>query len=357
MTMMDYIGEQPERFKEALTNRKEAVKVFCSVFAEKKPDSIYLIASGTSGNAARAAALFLEMVLNRPVYVLAPSCVNRIWGERPLVLLISQGGKSTNMLDAAKKLDRYLPIAVTGSTDAKLNGLCSRHILIPCGEENIGPKTKGYTMTILLLYLMAMEAGCEQGSITSQEYTSCLSALETAARQISENIGRTEKWLNENEDLFMNLQETYLVGKGQSEPIAREGALKMMETLMISASAFDFEEYLHGPSCSLREKTTGFYLLPSGRDADYCRMGKMAAYHREISPFVFTISDVGTACSEGADKRDCCLLSSEKWFTRPFEQILPFQLLSAVIPGKRGIEGQGMNCFKAIDQRLGVKDN
>lgn len=349
MTMLEYIDEQPNLFREALTSRKELTEEFCRIFAEKKPDSIYLIASGTSGNAARAAAPFLEMAINKPVYVLAPSCVNRIWGERPLLLLISQGGKSTNMLDAAKKLNQYLRIAVTGNTDTKLNKLCSHHILIPCGEENIGPKTKGYTMTILLLYLMAMEAGYAQGSITKQEYTSCLSALETTAGQFSENIRRTKSWLEENEEAFMHLQEIYLVGKGQSESIAREGALKMMETLMISASAFDFEEYLHGPSCSIREKTTGFYLLPSDRDDDYCRIWKMAAYHREISPSVFTISDT--------DKQGCCLLSSGQWFTKPFEEILPFQLISAVIPAKKGIDGQGMKCFKAIDQRLGVKDN
>lgn len=363
MTMMDYIDEQPELFRQALRNRKEHTELFCRIFAGENPDSLYLIASGTSGNAARAAALVMESVLNIPVYVHAPSSVNRIWGERPLLLLISQGGKSTNMLSAAKRLNQYLQISVTGSTEAKLNALCSHHILIPCKEENVGPKTKGYTMTILLLYLMALDAGYAKGSITEAEYRSYCSALETTAKQFEENIRRAKQWLKENEEELMGMQEIYLAGKGESEPIAREGALKMMETLMISASAFDFEEYLHGPSCSLRAETAGFYFLPFAKDTDYCRIEKMAAYHREISPCVFTISAEEPLPSEAdgsethRDRRDCRLLSSGQQLTRAFEEILPFQLISAVIPEKKGIDGLGMKCFKAIDQRLGVKDN
>lgn len=357
MTMMDYIEEQPELFRQALANRKELSELFCRIFLEKKPDSIYLIASGTSGNAARAAAPFVEMVLQRPVHVLAPSCISRIWGKRPLLLMISQGGKSTNMLKAAKHLENYLRISLTGNVDAKLNPLCDHHILIPCKEENVGPKTKGYTITILLLYLLALEAGLAEGCVSEGEYRSVLAALESAAGQLSENIRRVKDWLGENEEKLMNLKEIYLVGKGQSASVAREGALKIMETLMVSASAFDFEEYLHGPSCSLRAETAGFYLLPPAEDADNCRMEKMAAYHREISSGVFILSDADPGNAEVSDQRDCRLLSSGQWFTRPFEEILPFQLISAVIPVRRGIDGQGMKCFKAIDQRLGVKEN
>ena len=83
MTIMDYICEQPELFRKALAERKELAEQFCQMFIRERPDSVYLIASGTSGNAARAAAPFLERVWNMPVYAFAPSRVNRIWGDRP----------------------------------------------------------------------------------------------------------------------------------------------------------------------------------------------------------------------------------------------------------------------------------
>lgn len=378
MTMLDYIGEQPELFLKALEERKALTEEFCQIFAEKNPDSIYLIASGTSGNAARAAAPFLEWVWERPVNALAPSCLSRVWGKRPLLLLISQGGKSANMLAAAERMEGYLRIAVTGNADSKLNVLCEHQMRIPCGEEAIGPKTKGYTMTILLLYLLALESGLFEGSLHQKRYEYSISALERAAGQFAENIHRTRAWVGENEDELSRLSKLYLAGEGQSALIAAEGALKVMETLMIPASAFEFEEYLHGPSCSLGEDVGGFYFLSSAdkreeeqkeeegkvNREDGCqgiegsRIKKMAAYHREISPIVFVCGkESGTDASIcKKDKRDLFLLSSGQWFTRPFEEILPLQMISAVIPGKKGIEGMGMKCFKAIDQRLGVKE-
>lgn len=358
MTMLDYIGEQPELFLKALEERKALTEEFCRIFAEKNPDSIYLIASGTSGNAARAAAPFLEWVWERPVNALAPSCLSRVWGKRPLLLFISQGGKSANMLDAAERMEGYLRIAVTGNADSKLNVLCEHQMRIPCGEEAIGPKTKGYTMTILLLYLLALESGLFEGSLHQKRYDNHISALERAAGQFAENIHRTRAWVGENEDELSRLSKLYLAGEGQSALIAAEGALKVMETLMIPASAFEFEEYLHGPSCSLGEDVGGFYFLPLAESEEGSRIKKMAAYHREISPMVFVCGKESGAdasiCKK--DKRDLFLLSSGQWFTRPFEEILPLQMISAVIPGKKGIEGMGMKCFKAIDQRLGVKE-
>ena len=385
MTRLDYIGEQPELFRKALGTRKEWTEEFCRIFAGEKPDSIYLIASGTSGNAARAAAPFLEWVWERPVHALAPSCLSRVWGKRPLLLFISQGGKSVNMLTAAERMKGYLRIAVTGNADSTLNALCKHQILIPCGEEAIGPKTKGYTMTILLLYLLALESGLFEGSLNKRRYEEIMSALERTAGQFAENLRRTRVWIGENEDELSQLSKLYLAGEGQSALIAAEGALKVMETLMIPAFAFEFEEYLHGPSCSLGESVGGFYFLSSEEQRkeerkeeesqdhgenecqskeDILRIGRMAAYHREISPMVFccgresgleeAVCEKDKICER--DKRDLFLLSSGQWFTRPFEEILPLQLISAVIPEKKGIEGMGMKCFKAIDQRLGVKE-
>lgn len=366
MTMLEYIYEQPELFLQALKERKALTEEFCRIFAREQPDHIYLVASGTSGNAARAAVPFLEWVWDRPVHAIAPSCLSRVWGERPMLCFISQGGKSTNMLAAAEQKKGSLRIAITGNQKASLNALCEHQLLIPCGEEAVGPKTKGYTMTILLLYVMALESGRVAGCFAQERYEACIRTLERAASQLSENIQRARGWVDENEEDLKLLSEVYLAGRGQSADIAREGALKVMETLMISASAFEFEEYLHGPSCALGKRIGGVYFLPLDQEdkgqgkREYSRIKEMAAYHREISPLVFCI-DKEIRCTKlpsgmDRDKRDLYLLSSGEWFTKPFEEILPFQMISAIIPGKKGIEGLGMKCFKAIDQRLGVKE-
>lgn len=350
MTMLDYIMEQPKLFQDVLKQSVEITSGFCEIFKKVMPDQLYLIASGTSCNGAKAAAPFMEMVLGCQVHVYPPSRMNRIYGQRPLVLLISQGGKSTNIVAAAEKTRGYSRIAMTGSKDGILNSMCENYIVIPCGEENVGPKTKGYTITILTLYLMALEAAKAVGIRTEAEYTAYKEVLETCGRQYEENIKRSEQWVGQNKENLKALRELYLVGKGQSMFVAQEGALKMMETCLIPGTPFDFEEYLHGPACSLRDSIGGIYLLPPEADVDYIRMQKLVNYHRNICEHVFTIGLMSSG-----ETRDCLLLSTVQWYTKPFEEILPLQLISAMIPELLGIEGVGMDRFKALDEVMDIK--
>lgn len=350
MTMLDYIMEQPEIFRKVLEQNVEITAGFGEIFDGEKPDHVYLIASGTSCNAAKAAAPFMEHVLKREVSVFPPSQMERVFGERPLLIFISQGGKSTNMIAAVEKMKGYTRIAMTGNADGRINSMCEHYIMIPCGDEAVGPKTKGYTATILTLYLMALEAARKTGSVTEEEYREYLAVLETSSVQYQENIERTRKWMERNEEGLQALREIYLVGKGQSMFVAQEGALKVMETYLIPGLSYDFEEYLHGPSCSIRETTGGMYLLPMADDGDYERMQKLVAYHRSICGQVYT---VGLPASE--DERDCILLNSGQWYTKPFEEMLPLQMICAVIPGKLGIDGVGMQHFKEIDKFMDVK--
>lgn len=350
MTMLDCIMEQPEIFQNVLKHKAEMTAGFGELFDRVMPDHVYLIASGTSCNAAKAAAPFMEMVLNREVSVFPPSRLGQIFGEKPLLIFISQGGKSTNMIAAVEKMKGYPRIAMTGNEDGRINSMCEHYIRIPCGEETVGPKTKGYTATILILYLMALEAAEKTGSVTAAVYGEYMETLERVSLQYGENIERCRRWMEQNEEGLKTLKEIYLIGKGQSMFVAQEGALKMMETYLIPGTPFDFEEYLHGPSCSLRETTGGMYLLPMEGDADYDRMQRLIQYHRGICEQVYTI---GLSSSE--DERDCLLLHSGQWYTKPFEEMLPLQMICAVIPDKLGIDGVGMQHFKDIDKVMDVK--
>ncbi|MDO4329435.1 MAG: SIS domain-containing protein [Lachnospiraceae bacterium] len=350
MTMLDYVKEQPQVFNDVLKKKAEITSDFSQIFCEQMPDQVYLVASGTSCNAAKAAAMFMEMVWKLPVTVVPPSRMTQVFGTNPLLIFISQGGKSTNMLAAAERMKGYHRIAMTGNADGKLNGMCEHYMMIPCGEETVGPKTKGYMITILTLYLMALESSKKAGILAEDEYIKYMEVLEKTAGQLEENVKRSCRWVEENEESLKSLKEIYLVGKGQSMMVAQEGALKMMETYLIPGVPFDFEEYLHGPSCSLRESTGGMYLLPMEDDEDYERMQKLVQYHRQICPAVYT-----TGLPSSGDERDCVLLSGGQWYTRPFEEMIPIQVMCAVIPGKLGIDGVGMQHFKALDKVLNVK--
>lgn len=350
MTMLDYIYEQPGIVQDVLEKREKITREFCRIFVREMPDRLYLIASGTSCNGAKAAAPFMEYVLKRQVTVLPPSQLSQIYDKKAMLILISQGGKSTNTLAAADRMKDFYKIAMTGSAESVLDSHCEGAVRIPCGEELVGPKTKGYTTTILTLYLMALEAAKEGYIIPQAEYDQYIQVLTVAAGQMEENIRRSQQWMEWNKESLKTLSEIFLVGKGQGAAIALEGALKVMETFLIPGVGFEFEEYLHGPACCLRESTGGVYILPVPEDEDYDRIRKLVEYHRSISGQVYTIG-----LAEAEDDRDCQLLSAGKWYTKPFEAIIPLQLISAVIPGENGIDGLGMKHFKELDTILSMK--
>ena len=217
MTMLDYIYEQPGIVQDVLEKREKITREFCRIFAREMPDRLYLIASGTSCNGAKAAAPFMEYVLKRQVTVLPPSQLSQIYDKKAMLILISQDGKSTNTLAAADRMKDFYKIAMTGSAESVLDSHCEGAVRIPCGEELAGPKTKGYTTTILTLYLMALEAAKEAYIIPQAEYDQYIQVLTVAAGQMEENIRRSQQWMERNKESLKTLSEIFLVGKGQGE--------------------------------------------------------------------------------------------------------------------------------------------
>ena len=346
--MMPYILEQPDLCQRMLANCAALAAPFVQAVATYQPDRLLLVASGTSRNAACAAAPFMEWVLGLPVTVVAPSCLEAVAGKKPLLVFISQGGNSTNTIAAIENHRDTPSLALTGNPDGEINQLCNSTVTIPCGPEKAGPKTKGYTSTVLLLYLMALEAARTSGTLSVSDYGKVMEALQTSFAAMPENLRRIQAWQDANLDTLKSMQTVYVIGKKQDALVGAEGALKLLETILTPAFAFDFEEFLHGPACSLDNRVAGFYLLPD--DADRPRMERLAALHRESNRTVYLLSH-----SESTDPRDLCLLGSGVWYTAPFEIILPFQLISDTLPSIVGTDGVGHERFVTLDSRLKIK--
>lgn len=348
-TMLDYFHEQPAALRGILAGGPHRAKPFAEAWQGRQPDRLYLVASGSSHNASAVAAPFMQRMLGVEVFACAPSYLPPIGGERPFFIFISQGGASTNTIAAIEALKGYPALAVTGEEQCRINELCGQSVLIGCGPEEVGPKTKGYTGTILTLYLMAMEAGLACGSVDGGAYGSCLAALSKMVDNMGENLCRSEDWFARNVDGLKTFASCAHVGKNLASLSALETSLKMLETVLVPSAPYEFEEYLHGPVFALKEHAAGIYLLPPKTDRDYTRMQAMAAFHRSIAQQVYTIG------AEAADGRDCALVMTGEEYTMPFEWVLPAQLLSARVPELLGTVGRGSQIFKALDKALNIK--
>lgn len=350
MTMRNYIDEQPSVLQDLLDRRSEYTCKLKRDWKQYQPDRLYLIGSGSSYNAIAAATPFMERVLGMEVNAHVPSALPVIRAKRPMVWFVSQGGHSTNTLYAMEKLKDIPGIAIAGTEDCQMRCIAEHFTLLPCGAENVGPKTKGYLSTIIFLYTAAMQIALENGLISAQEELEIAGELYESVAYMKQNIVLSEAWVEKNADVLTHMPHYVVVGKGQAGIVAKEGALKLVETVLKPASYYEFEEFLHGPISDINGMLAGIYMLPHRNDPDYERMLKVARVHAEESDAVCI---VGVCGEEGEDILG--LKTGKAWYTEPLAHILVCQLIGSNLPERMNVGERSKNIFERIDRMVDVK--
>lgn len=349
-TMYDYIFEQPDALKRVLEHREEDAAVFVNLFRKNRPRRIYLIGSGSSLNAAKAAAPAMEELLDIEVTPVASSTLPKFRDKNSFLIFISQGGNSINTVTAIKAYSEYPHMAITGMESCTVNDITD-HVLIRCGEEKAGPKTKGYVSTFFLLYCISLEAAKELGMITEAEYETKVLEADQAIERMRDNIQTAVSWFEEHAEEMVRMEKCVCIGKHIGQAAALESALKMQETILIPSSGYEYEEFLHGPDMAIDEKMAGLYLIPEKDDKDYERFVELVRYHRKKCPYVYT---VGGGDELDSDK-DLRIGEMDSEHLKLFSWCLPSQIMGARIPVLTGKEGKGHIIFEELDEILAIK--
>ena len=345
--MYSYWAKQPETQAALVQEREALTQPFVRLFRAAGPDRLYLIGSGSSFNAARAAAPFMQEMLGIETGAFTPTAFPGVFSDRPLVVLLSQGGSSTNMLAAAEALAPHPLIAVTGEAECELARRVKHHMLIGCGEELAGPKTMGYTASVMCLYLCALEAGRAAGKLEGAGYTATLGILARACEDMRRNLARTESWFAQNLERLKKIKKYVLVGNGCGAAAAAEGALKILETVRVPALAYEFEEYLHGPVFSTDEELGGiFFAGPQENE----RLLGLAGCHAAHSKYTFVLRPGETEQGQG----DLALCMTGAPYTQIFEFLPAPQLIAARLPEILEIP-DGLAVFREFSSRWPTK--
>ena len=330
-TVYSYWRQQPHVLKSILDERADLTKSFVQLFAQVMPDRVYLVGSGTSLNAERAAVPLMAQAMGVEVTPMTSSLIDQLHGQRPLVMFISQGGSSTNTLEAMRKLAHYPYITLTGEQECEIKARSACHGLIGCGQELVGPKTVGYTASIMSLYVYALEAGRQCGRMPQTDYEACIATLYAAVGNMPGNLSATEKWLDVCRQDMCQIDKYVLVGSDLAGVTAAEGALKLQETIQKPCMAFEFEEYLHGPILMTDQRLGGlFYLMGQGQERE--RIQELYTCHKQYSRYGYAVSDTAST-----DSHVLHVATTGKNYTLPFECVLAPQLMAALLPQAMGI--------------------
>ena len=207
----------------------------------RPPDVVVTCARGSSAHAATFGKHLIERYLGFPVSAAAPSIAS-IYGRRlrlkhQLFLAVSQSGRSDDLIAMAHsaKASGALTVAIANSTDSPLAATCDIVLPMGAGSELGVAATKTFVATVsALLRLTAAWTGDK--------------ALDAAIGRLPQRLASagTLDWGKAVETLA-TAGSLVTIGRGPTLAMAREAALKLMETCNLHAEAFSGAEFLHGP--------------------------------------------------------------------------------------------------------------
>ncbi len=201
-------------------------------------EMVLLAARGSSDHAALYARYLIEIHLQIPVVLAAPSVLTR-YGKRIrypncLAIGISQSGSAPDVSEvlAALREDGHFTLAITNTPGSRLDKVAEHSLHLDVGEERSVAATKTYTATLLALHQLVQALGRDGGSLTLPDLQwseACRAAAEGHARSL------------------VAAEPTFSLGRGYGFSTAHETALKLMECALIPCKAYSTADFEHGP--------------------------------------------------------------------------------------------------------------
>ncbi|WP_024292305.1 SIS domain-containing protein [Lacrimispora indolis] len=335
--MMEYLKEQPAVWGKIVKEREEIFREL-KEYGIRPVKRILLIGSGSSYIASMAAADFMENILGIETTAAVPTRLNGfrkvLKPEDTLVIASSQSGKSTSTISAVKEWREHGFTVITATSDPKspvaLHG--SMHQLIPCGEEAVGPKTKGMTGTVLTLSLMGLILGQLWNRVEEGQFHHFLDEINKSIEAAPFNIEASMEFCKRNEDLLSSMPHFTLISEEAGYYAAQEGALKILETLYVPAAAYEFEEYLHGINNTIEPGMCNLFLPAGTHNSD--RMAVLERYSREKGCINFVITSLDW--ERGSHVLN--LTGSREPYFSMFQALLAFQVMSVYGSERKCIE-------------------
>ena len=235
----------------------DRVQEVAHAIRELGPHVVVTCARGSSDHAATFAKYLIESHIGIPTASAAPS-VNSLYGARPvleraLMLVISQSGRSPDLLAAARSARGAgaCVVALCNSPQAPLSEVAQFTLALHAGPESSVAATKSFIASLsALLHLVACW----------REDDELLQAVARLPQELEQawqlDWGAALETLRTATNLFV-------VARGYGLAVAQEAALKLKETCGLHAEAFSAAELQHGPMALVRP---GFPVLLMAQD-------------------------------------------------------------------------------------------
>lgn len=245
------IPEAIERLEKSLElEQEDGLDEFCDKLENK--DRVIFTASGTSYHASLLGVYFLQKAGMEAQTLIASEFKNyeRV-DENTLLIPISQSGETKDVLEAMEySRDRGAEIAsITNVPHSTVERKSDVNLRIKAGQEVCVAATKTFTNQLYALMKLAERiSGTDVETRISEEIKKVMNNNKKEIKKLAEEI-KDEK-------------DVYIIGKGETYPVAREMALKLKEIAYIHAEGMMGGELKHGTLALIEEGTPVISLVP-----------------------------------------------------------------------------------------------
>ncbi|WP_439443931.1 SIS domain-containing protein [Listeria aquatica] len=355
-SMEDYINLEQTIYQNILQNRNDILQEITQLSATELAsyESIVIFATGSSSNAAFAAQPYMASKLQIPVYIEEPSFAANYMmhlNQKTLYLAISQGGHSYSTIHIVEEIEKHGGTVFTLTSDLESPiAKKAKHVIgMGIGVEEMPYVTAGYSATILILDLLALELSRQMKRLHTEDYEKELDEMSKIARFLPEVIAKAEWWIEGFKEEFLTAERMIFVGYGSTYGVAREGETKITETVRISAFGKELEEYMHGPYIGLAKTDRIFFIEPHGKLEE--RAEKLKQF---LEGHVETVYTIYADKVEERQARDLMLGVQTSEYLASLFTTIPVHLLSYKVSQWKGINLE-ISAYPEFDRITGSK--
>jgi glucosamine--fructose-6-phosphate aminotransferase (isomerizing) len=286
-------------------------------------------ACGTAFYAGLVAKYWFERWARLPVDVeIASEFRYRQGGLDPNVgaLFISQSGETADTLASLRycREQGQRTLSIVNVRESSLARESDGVLPTLAGPEIGVASTKAFTCQLTALACLAIAAGKARGHIGPSLEAELVQALAEVPRHMA-TVLRDETPYESLAHSLSRARDVLYLGRGQSYPIALEGALKLKEISYIHAEGYAAGELKHGPIALIDEKMPVIVIAPRDDlyDKTVSNMQEVAARGGQI----VLISDADPS-STGCTVRTHLKVPALHRFVTPLVYAVPVQLIA-----------------------------
>tara|TARA_B100001121_G_scaffold306066_1_gene324893 strand:+ start:1 stop:954 length:954 start_codon:yes stop_codon:yes gene_type:complete len=232
-------------------------------------EKIVLIGCGTAYHSCLVAKYWFEELTSLDVEIDIASEFryrNLKFNSNYLYIFVSQSGETADTaaaLDICKK-NKVKTCSIVNVVESTIARNCDWVLPIHAGPEIGVASTKAFLGQLIVLYILTLKIAKIRGDIDKKNFNNNLQNLQILPDAINNTL-KLESEIQLMAKEFLDAKGSMFLGRGNSFPVALEGALKLKELSYLHAEGYPAGEMKHGPLALIEEGLPVIVIAPNDR--------------------------------------------------------------------------------------------